>query len=133
MNQLSNTEDAWILSTVSPASFLTQSGSPAPSLTKQPIVQQIMSGWTGVKFGVNIVVSAQATADNATDATTLANTAQLFANIAQMQAQQNPSLAALAKSITITASGTNVNFSASLPEDQFQALTQMKARRATRQ
>src|ERR1035438_3612073 len=96
---------------------------PAPGLTKQPILQQVLSGWTGVKFGANIVINAQATADNATDATTLANTIQLFANIAQMQAQQNANLAALAQSITVTASGVNVNLSASLPQDQFQALT----------
>jgi hypothetical protein len=133
VGQLSNTEDAWVLSTVSPATFLAGAGSPAPGLTKQPIVQQILSGWTGVKFGVNIVVTAQATADNETDATALANTAQFFANVAQMQAQQNPNLAALAKSISITASGTNVNFSASLPQDQFQALTQTKPRRASKQ
>lgn len=122
-NQLSNTEDAWVLSTVSPASFLASATTPAPSLTKQPILQQLVSGWTGVKFGGNIVVTAQATADNAADATTLANTIQLFANIAQMQAQQNANLAALAQSITVTASGVNVNLTASLPQDQFQALT----------
>ena len=124
--QLSNTEDAWVLSTVPPAGFLSQANTPTPGLVKQPILQQVLSGWTGVKFGANIVVTAQATADNAADATSLANTIQLFANIAQMQAQQNPNLASLAQSISVTASGTNVNFSASLPQDQFQALTQTK-------
>jgi hypothetical protein len=48
-----------------------------------------------------------------------------------MQAQQNPNLAALARSVTATASGASVNISASLPQDQFQALTQ-NSRKAVR-
>ena len=44
-------------------------------------------------------------------ATNLAGMLQLLQNFALMQAQQNPDLAAFAKSISVTAQGTQVNFS----------------------
>lgn len=129
ITQLSNLEDAWVLSTVSPAVLNPQ----AASATNKPatidgvtvpanVLQQVTSGWAGVKFGSNITVTAQATTDTAATATNLANILQFLQNLAQMQSTQNPEAASLAKSVAITATGNTVNINASLPEDQFQAL-----------
>jgi hypothetical protein len=131
INMLSNTEDAWVLSNISPASL-----NPAAATNKPEsvdgvtipanLLQQVQSGWAGVKFGANITLTAQAQTTTAQDATNLAGLLQLLQNIAQMQASQNPNAAAFGRSVAITAQGTAVNISASLPEDQFQKLVQSK-------
>jgi hypothetical protein len=130
-NQLSVTQDAWALSTVSPAALAPASGSKPPAVAgvaiPTNILQQVQSGYLGVKFGSSVAFTAQAQSDTAEDATALAGLLQLFGNIAQMQAAQNPDAAAFAKSLTVTAAGTTVNISASLPEAQFQQLLTPKA------
>jgi hypothetical protein len=131
ITMLSNTEDAWALTTVSPASLHPAAPSNKPETINGVTIpanlfQQVQSGWAGAKFGSNITITAQAQTADATTATNLAGMLQLLQNFALMQAQQNPDLAAFAKSISVTAQGTQVNFSASLPEDQFQKLMQPK-------
>ncbi len=125
-NQLSVAYDAWVLSTVSPASL-------APSAEGKPqaiggmnlplnALQNLQSGYLGVKFGANVTVTAQAQSDTEENAAGLAGMLQFVGNLAQMQAAQNPDAAAFAKSLTVAAKGSTVNFSASLPEAQFQQL-----------
>jgi hypothetical protein len=130
-NQLSVTQDAWALSTVSPAALVPSSDPKASAIggiTIPPnILQQLQSGYVGVKFGANVAFTAQAQSDTAEDAAALAGLLQLFGNIAQMQTAQNPDAAAFAKSLTVTASGSIVNISASVPEAQFQQLLTPKA------
>jgi hypothetical protein len=130
-NQLSVTQDAWALSTVSPAALAPASDPKPPAVggvTIPPnILQQVQSGYLGVKFGANVAFTAQAQSDTAEDATALAGLLQLLGNLAQMQTAQNPGAAAFAKSLTVTATGTTVNISASVPEAQFQQLLTPKA------
>lgn len=126
---LSNTEDAWVISTVPPASLAQTAAPKNPGVVGGiaiPVntLQQVQSGWAGVKFGSNITVTAQAQTADAQSATNLAGMMQLLQNIALMQASQNAALGAFAQSIEVTAQGASVNFSASLPEDQFQKLVQ---------
>jgi len=45
---------------------------------------------------------------------------KMLVMLAQMQAAKDPVAASLAQSLQISASGNNVNVSASLPEDQLQ-------------
>ena len=47
---------------------------------------------------------------------------KLLINLAQMQAGQDPTAAALIKSVTVAASGNVVKVSASLPQDVFQQM-----------
>jgi hypothetical protein len=47
---------------------------------------------------------------------------QLVANMLQLQASQNPQAAAIGKALTVSSSGTAVNVSLTLPQDQFQKL-----------
>jgi len=72
------------------------------------------------------VTTVQATADNAQDATTLAQTLQLLVNIAQMQTgtNSNPNVTALLQGLSISAKGTALNITVSLPEAQLQQLVQ---------
>jgi hypothetical protein len=131
ITMLGNTEDAWALTTVSPAALHPAAPTNKPETINGVTIpanlfQQVQSGWAGVKFGSNITITAQAQTTDATTATNLAGMLQLLQNFALMQAQQNADLAAFAKSISVTAQGTQVNFSASLPEDQFQKLMQPK-------
>jgi hypothetical protein len=130
-NQLSVTQDAWALSTVSPVVLVPTSDPKPPAVggvTIPPnILQQVQSGYLGVKFGANVAFTAQAQSDTAENATALAGLLQLLGNLAQMQTAQNPSAAAFAKSLTVTAAGTTVNISASVPEAQFQQLLTPKA------
>jgi hypothetical protein len=130
MNQittLSNSDDAWVISTVSPASLAPSAASNKPETVggvtlPGNVLQQVQSGYAGVKFGANITVTAQATTIDAQTATNLAGVMQFLQNMALAQASQSPDAAAFARSISITATGTTVNFSASLPEDQFQKM-----------
>ena len=123
--------DAWVLTIVSPASL-------PHGTVKNPqqdvggvnipanVLTQVTNGYTGVKFGSNITVTAQAQTTSPQTATNLASMLQLLQNLALMQSQQNANAGALAKAVTITADGTAVNVTASLPEEQFQALVQQK-------
>jgi thiamine pyrophosphate-dependent acetolactate synthase large subunit-like protein len=88
--------------------------------------QNIQSAAGGVKFGALVVVTGQAQAATAQDAQQLADTVKLLANLAQMQAGNDPIAASLAQSLTVSTSGTTVNASVSLPEDQLQQAVKPK-------
>ncbi len=138
ITMLSNAEDAWVISIVPPASLhsatVTNKAETVDGVTIPPnVLQQVQSGYLGVKFGSNITVTAQAQTVDAQTATNLAGLMQLLQNLALMQASQSPDAAALARSISVTAQGTTVNLSASLPEDQFQKMMQPKAKPHTAQ
>jgi hypothetical protein len=133
-NQLSVTQDAWTLSTVSPATLIPSGTAKPPAIggmtVPANILQQVQSGYAGVKFGSNVTVTAQAQSDTTEDATALAGLLQFVGNLAQMQAAQNAAAAAFAKSLSVTTQGSIVNLSASLPEAQFQQLLTSKPKGA---
>jgi hypothetical protein len=124
---LSANEDAWVVSLIGPPSATAVpkaaggSGNPTGLLPANAL-QQIVSGSAGVKFGTNVVVTAQAQADNAQDATNLAGLLQLMANMAKLQADKNPQAASLANNLSVTSSGTTISVTFTLPADQLQAL-----------
>lgn len=122
---LSASQDAWVASIIGPPPLTAPAGTGAgagQSVIPTNALQQIVGGNAGVKFGTNVVVTAQAQADNAQDATNLAGMLQLLANMAKMQADKSPQAAALANALTVSASGVMVNITFSLPEDQLQQL-----------
>ncbi len=88
------------------------------------VAQNVQAAAGGVKFGAQVVFSGEAQCDTAQNATTLGDMVKLLINMAQMQAGQDPTAAALIKSVTVTANGNVVNVSASLPEDVFQGMLQ---------
>jgi hypothetical protein len=127
VNQWSNTEDAWIITTVPP---FTLAPSSAVGGNAAGILQQILQFAGGVKFGNSVVGTAAVQSDNAADATQLANTLQFLANMAQMQSQNNAQLTALATGLAISAQGTTVKVSLTMPQAQFQQLIQQEKKAA---
>jgi hypothetical protein len=128
VNHWSSTQDAWAISTVSPSSLQPPAGAPkVPGMNGAGPFQTVQSAAGGVKFGALVVVTAQAQADNAEDATQMGNAVKMLAMLAQMQAAKDPAAAALAQSLQVTTSGSTLNVSISLPEDQLQQVVKPKS------
>ena len=125
VNQWSNSQDAWGVSTVPPSSL-----APAPkggNTAANPMAgafQNVQQAAGGVKFGAQVVFSGEATCDTAANASTLSDVIKLLINIAQMQTGTDATAPALVKSVTVTTNGNVVNTSASLPQDVFQQMLQ---------
>jgi hypothetical protein len=136
ISQWSGTTDAWIITTV-PLSTLAPAAGAGGGAAGNPmgnpmagVMQQIQQMSGGVKFGNSVVGTAAIQADNATDATQLAQTMQFLVNLLQMQSQKDAKITALAQGFTVNAQGTTVNVTVTLPEAQFQQLFQMEKKAA---
>jgi hypothetical protein len=120
-------QDAWGISMVPPSTLAppTKAGSqPNPMFNAIQAVQQAAGGVKFGGFGDTVVFSGQATCKTAQDAQTLGDVVKLMVNLAQMQTGADPNAAALAKSVTATASGQVLNVTANLPEGAFIQLLQ---------
>ncbi|MGA2041255.1 MAG: hypothetical protein ABSH42_18400 [Bryobacteraceae bacterium] len=129
IGQLSAANDAWLLTTVPPSSLKQPVTAPAiPGLGNNAgnVLGNVLSASAGIKFGANVVIAAQAQADTAQNATAIAGLVQLLVNMAQLKAADEPQVQALAKALTVTANGANVNLSLTMPSTQFQELLQPK-------
>ena len=122
VNQWSNSQDAWGITTVPPASLAPPAKAGAANNPAMNAGQNVQAAAGGVKFGALVVFSGEAQCDTAQNATTLGDVAKLLINLAQMQAGQDPNAAALIKSVSVTTSGNVVKISASLPEDVFRTM-----------
>jgi hypothetical protein len=126
INQWSTSQDAWGISVVPPTSLApaqatgTHSG-PNAMLSSAQSVQQ---AYAGVKFGANVVFTSEAVCDTAQNASALGDLVKFMVNMAQMQGGQDPKVAALANSVTVTPSGTTLKVTASLPQDVFTQMLQ---------
>jgi hypothetical protein len=126
IGQLSAADDVWALSTVPPASLKVAAISGLPSGAGNAFgTVQSLNG--GVKFGTNVVLSVQAQADTAQDAAGIAGMVQFLVNMAQAKAADEPQVQALAKALTVTADGTAVNISLTVPSTQLQEMIQSKS------
>jgi len=126
VQSLSETEDAWSVSMAALAA-LVPAGVAAPGIggAVLQLGTKIVSSSGGIKFGANVQVTAQAIADNAQDAGSIADLVRMLAGIASMGAAQNPQAATVAQllqGLQVTTSGTAVNIAASVPETQLEAL-----------
>jgi len=128
VNQWSGSQDAWGISTVPPSSLHPPSTAPkVPGLSgSTPAFQNIQSAAGGVKFGALVVVTGQVQAASAQDAQQMADALKLLANLAQMQASNEPAVAAVAQSLTVSTSGATLNASVSVSEDQIQQAVKPK-------
>jgi hypothetical protein len=128
VNQWSDTEDAWVVTTVPPSAL---ASSPAVAGNAAGIFQQVQQAAGGVKFGNSVVANAAVQADNSQDATQMANALQFLVNMAQMQAGQgNQQVTALAQGLAIATAGATVKISLTLPQAQFQQLLQQQQKKA---
>jgi hypothetical protein len=123
INQWSNSEDAWAVSAVGPAS-LVPAGSGGPSQVSAILqsVQTVQQSAGGVKFGDNVVFSGEATCDTPQSAQTLGDLMRMIINIAQMQTGGNADAAAVLKGATITVNGNGLKVTASVPQSLFQQM-----------
>jgi hypothetical protein len=133
VNQWSGSEDAWIIVTVPPSSLAPaaaapQTGANGAAGALQGIFQQIQQAAGGVKFGNSVVGAAALQVDTAQNATQMANALQFLVNMAQMQSQNSPQVAALAQGLAISAQGATVKISLTLPQAQFQQFIQQHKR-----
>lgn len=128
VNNWSGLQDAWAISTVPPSSLQPPANAPkVPGMNGQGPFQTIQSAAGGVKFGAVVAITAQAQSDNAQDAASMGDALKLLANLAQMQAAQNPTAASLAQSLQVSTSGSTLTVTLSLPEDQLQQIVKPKA------
>lgn len=124
IGQLSGANDAWVLTTVPPAGLHFPGAAPnIPGLNLQAL-QQIQQASLAVKLGASVTLTGQAQADTPQNAATLAGLLQLLANTAQLQAQKSPDAAALAKSLSVAASGSTIILTFSIPEALIQQWAQ---------
>ena len=124
VNQWSTSEDAWAISTVPPDSLVPTGNTAAAQNPLFNAGKSVQAAAGGVKFGALVVFNGEAQCDTAQNAKTLGDVVQLLINLAQMQANLDPTAAALIKSVTITTSGNVLKIQASLPGDVFQQLLQ---------
>jgi hypothetical protein len=120
--------DAWGITTVPPDSMV-----PAGQGAQNPMFnagKSVQAAAGGVKFGALVVFSGEAKCDTEQNAKTLGDMIQLLINMAQMQANLDPTAAALIKSVNLTTSGNLMNIKASLPQDVFQQLLQQAHKKA---
>jgi hypothetical protein len=130
IGQLSAANDAWALTTVPPSSLKPSAAAVAiPGLGNgaDSALGTVQSASAGIKFGANVVMTAQAQADTAQNATAIAGLIQFLVNMAQLKAGDQPQVQALAKALTVNANGATVNLSLTLPSEQFQELVHPKA------
>jgi hypothetical protein len=129
IGQWSESQDAWAISTVPLSTFhpaaqgaVKGAAATLPGLNGQGVFQAIQSAAGGVKFGTNDVITAQAQADNAQDAQSMADALKLLVSLAQLQAGNQPGLAAVAQGLQISASGAALNVTLSIPETTLEQL-----------
>jgi hypothetical protein len=122
VNELSTTQDAWVLCTVPPSSLAPPAKDATHAGQIPPAFQTVQSASGGVKFGANVVFTGQAQTDTSDNAKALGDMVKLLISLAQMNASQNPQAAALAQSVQVSVSGNTLAVSLTLPEDQFQQL-----------
>ena len=121
---LSTANDAWGVSILPPPAL---PNTPAPGGLNLNLtaLQSIQQASAGVKFGTSINLSAQAIADTAQNANSLADVVRLLVGLAQLNTSSNPQAAQVAnllKTISIQTKGTSVEISLAIPEDLFEQL-----------
>ena len=127
---LSGSQDAWVVSTITPAAMGLPAGSgPAgPGGLNLSALQNIQQSSAGVKFGTSVSVVAEAVADTPQNANALADIVRLMVSLARMS-QSNPQAAqftALLDNLTVQTKGTAIELSLAIPEEMFEQLSPTK-------
>jgi hypothetical protein len=116
VNQLSTTEDIWFVTMVPPSQL--QVGKVGNTLDK---VQQAGGG---LKFGANVVLTAQTVSQTDKDAAALAETVKMLASFVQMSAPKDLAASAgeLLQNLNVAAAGQVTTLSLSVPEQQVEQM-----------
>jgi hypothetical protein len=122
VNQLSTSEDEWLVSSVSIGSLFPSASADAAkgaAAILLPILQNIQSLNGGVKFGDNVVVSGQAVTNSPQNAAALSAVIKLGITLGGSMVAN---AAQLVQAVQITTNGSEVDLSLSIPEAQIEAL-----------
>ncbi len=122
VNQLSTSEDEWLVSSVSIGSLIPSASADAAkgaAAILLPILQNIQSLNGGVKFGDNVVVSGQAVTNSPQNAAALSAVIKLGITLGGSMVAN---AAQLVQAVQITTNGSEVDLSLSIPEAQIEAL-----------
>lgn len=133
VNQLSGSEDDWLASSVSPGSLLPAQAAAAapttgPAAQVLPLFNSIQSFNGGVKFGENVALTGEVTANSAQNATALSAVIKLgmlmVGSIASNQAgnQQIAGLLQALQNLQVTTNGAAVDLALSIPESQIESV-----------
>lgn len=119
---LSTTEDAWAVTLDPITSFIPgmSAGSDIPGM-----FAGIQASSGGVKFGASVDITAQAITTDPKNAKALADVVQALATIFSMSGGQDPQFASLAKllqGVRVSADGTAMNLTLSIPEAQLETI-----------
>jgi hypothetical protein len=120
-NQLSLTEDAWVVSTA-PLPKGPAPGQLPGGLNLGPL-SNLQQSSGGVKFGAVVQLTGEAVAQTAQDASSLADVVRLFSSLAQANHTGPASqFASLLQSLVVQTQGNTLRLSIAIPEDQFEQL-----------
>ena len=130
VNQLSGSDDEWIVSSASVASLLPAAGpaGPAgagPAAQVLSVLKSVQSFTGGIKFASDVQITGHVVADTAQNAASLAAVVKLGVNLLSMNSgkdAQAAQLAQLLQNIQVTTSGSDLNLAMTVPESQAEAL-----------
>ena len=126
VNQMSTTEDAWFVSTVSPAQLQPQAPAAGAGPGPFAILSKVQQASGGVKFGANVQVSLQAISETDQDASAIAAVLKSMgvASDLFLPGDQYVAAASLLKSLNVTADGPVTKISLSIPEPSIEQMIQ---------
>ena len=119
---LAGSNDAWFLSTTSPATFFANkvADQKVSPMLEAGMMQSVLAGSGGLKFSANgATITAQAVARSDKDASALADVIRFFVNIVQSNRGTSPEasqFATVLDSIQVTTQGANMNVLLNIPE-----------------
>ena len=119
---LASTNDAWFLSTTSPATFFASkiADQKVSPMLEAGMMQSVLAGSGGLKFSANgATITAQAVARSDKDATALADVVRFFVSIVQSNrgsSVQAGEFANVLDTIQVTTQGSNMNVLLNVPE-----------------
>ncbi len=124
VNQLSNSLDAWSVSTAPLAALAGQKFPDATlnGLLNSDVLKTIQQTSAGVKFGAIVQLSAQLVASSSQSATSLADVVRFLGSLVQANAPASNAAAiiSLVQSLDVQADGNTVSLALSIPEEQLE-------------
>jgi hypothetical protein len=124
VNQLSNSLDAWSVSTAPLAALAGQKFPDATlnGLLNSDVLKSIQQTSAGVKLGAIVQLSAQLVASSSQSAASLADVLRFLESMVQANAPASSAAAitSLVQSLNVQADGNNVNLALSIPEEQLE-------------
>jgi len=130
INEWSNSQDAWIVTSVPPTSLVPRAGAPKlPGVGPgQDAFQNIQQAAGGVRFGSIVAVRVQGITDSSASAQQMGDALKLLASLATMQGGNDPMVRTLTQSLNIASAGNQLNVGVSMPSDQLVEMVAPKKR-----